>query len=671
MLEETNLLQQSHNLQTAYLEKLSFKWTRNIQLNSSELELSADDKYQICRIWHEGFDPNQRSTSAASFAKAHGINPRTFHDWKRAYFLLIHQGIRTLHDRGGRPNSIDQESLQELLRFTKQSESEQHSLSKKRFRDKFLAEMVASKKRRGEGGSAKACCRKTVGNYRKQYCNEVPCQLKTEARIKAEADPRNALSMISMALAFCEDKADNPEMIFNWDATQFTIEYDHPTKTSIVIKPERANDELIDGIDIPNHGSKKTVTDSSSGKLGFAVKLYHFHHADGICAPPVFVIADAAMDESSLDVYKVPRLSNVATSFSFGWLCFTKTRCCNSAFYQWFAKEVVVPFVLETRSAYESKYADGSWMRAFITCDGEAKQIEVFQEDDILTLFNDNNIDLGKTPASCSAICQSSDASPFFKAAKKALSFIDTNFRKSVRLTKALSAIIRTRQFTDQKKTTIIDALQRIVYVLHEVLRPRLISEGYEILGQYPLDFDKAMLQCTAVINGPTFEHMRSRWRKLADIFRENGVLTEADMDALDIPFGDEDGKPKDARALHKQRAVVMNSVVCVQQYRQYKISQQLSLQRQQINRQQRQALRNESEESKRKRDAYNEWFHELPINDRKAQRRLWKDAGGKWQFIEALDLTTLPSNKAQESAVESESEAEDEPPLTLVLRRS
>jgi hypothetical protein len=62
---------------------------------------------------------------------------------------------------------------------------------------------------------------------------------------------------------------------------------------------------------------------------------------------------------------------------------------------------------------------------------------------------------------------------------------------------------------------------------------------------------------------------MRSRWRKLADIFRENGVFTEADIvgtDALDIPFGDEDGKPKDARALHKKRAVVMNSVVCVQQ---------------------------------------------------------------------------------------------------------
>lgn len=244
-----------------------------------------------------------------------------------------------------------------------------------------------------------------------KYCNEVPCQLKTEARIKAEAGPGNALSMISMALAFREDKADN--LIFNWDATQFTIEYGRPTKRSIVIKPERANDEDIDRIDSPNNGNQKPVTDSSSGKLGFAVKLYHFHHADGICVPLVFVIADATMDESSMDVCQVPRLSNVATSYSFGWLCFTKTRCCNAAC------NVVVPFVMESCSTYESKYQDGSRMRAFVTCAGEAKQIEMFQEDDILKLFEETLIDLGKTPASCSAICQSSDASPFFKAAKK------------------------------------------------------------------------------------------------------------------------------------------------------------------------------------------------------------------------------------------------------------
>jgi len=42
-------------------------------------------------------------------------------------------------------------------------------------------------------------------------------------------------------------------------------------------------------------------------------------------------------------------------------------------------------------------------MRAFVTCDGEARQIEIFQEQQILDLMASNLIDLGKTPASCSA----------------------------------------------------------------------------------------------------------------------------------------------------------------------------------------------------------------------------------------------------------------------------
>jgi hypothetical protein len=69
---------------------------------------------------------------------------------------------------------------------------------------------------------------------------------------------------------------------------------------------------------------------------------------------------------------------------------------------------------------------DGSPMRAFVTCDGEAKQIEVFQQDDMIDLFTAQLIDSCKTPASCSAICQSSDASLFLRATKKAALSIHT-----------------------------------------------------------------------------------------------------------------------------------------------------------------------------------------------------------------------------------------------------
>ena len=57
-------------------------------------------------------------------------------------------------------------------------------------------------------------------------------------------------------------------------------------------------------------------------------------------------------------------------------------------------------------------------MRAFVTCDGEPVQIEVWQEAELLEAFKEALIDFEKTPASCSGICQASDVSNFFKASK-------------------------------------------------------------------------------------------------------------------------------------------------------------------------------------------------------------------------------------------------------------
>jgi ribosomal 50S subunit-associated protein YjgA (DUF615 family) len=123
----------------------------------------------------------------------------------------------------------------------------------------------------------------------------------------------------------------------------------------------------------------------------------------------------------------------------------------------------------------------------------------------------------------CSAICQLSDASPFFKAVKRQLLFIDSKLTS----TRDLKAIVDARTYPDNKKTTIIDALQRVVFVLQDVLRPRLVKEGYESIGQSLLDFDKAMRHCTASISEACYEHIRSKWPVLAKIFRKKGVLTE------------------------------------------------------------------------------------------------------------------------------------------------
>lgn len=67
-------------------------------------------------------------------------------------------------------------------------------------------------------------------------------------------------------------------------------------------------------------------------------------------ATPVYVIADPSMNDDDFIFHKVFGLGTATILGNFGYLCFTKSRACNVAFYTWFAREVLVPFVTECRS---------------------------------------------------------------------------------------------------------------------------------------------------------------------------------------------------------------------------------------------------------------------------------------------------------------------------------
>jgi hypothetical protein len=162
-------------------------------------------------------------------------------------------------------------------------------------------------------------------------------QHKTHARIVAESDPRNALSMHALVAAFCRHLM--PAMIGNFDATQFVVSQERPD-SGYFIRQERA----VDGA---------PLTSESSGGLDFTIKHYHINNAAGFTGIPVFNIADPTMDESAFDVRQIPGLGTSQDQQNYGYLCFTKTRACNEVFYRWFAQNVLVSFVDESRTENE------------------------------------------------------------------------------------------------------------------------------------------------------------------------------------------------------------------------------------------------------------------------------------------------------------------------------
>ena len=113
-------------------------------------------------------------------------------------------------------------------------------------------------------------------------------------------------------------------------------------------------------------------------------------------------------------------------------------------------------------------------MRAFITCDGEARQIELSQEQQILRALATNLIDLGKTAASYSAICQSFDVSDFFKATKKVLDHVILEDYKDERLFNNIITALDQR-FTTEKRKRIVDSLCQAIYVIRDTLTEEII----------------------------------------------------------------------------------------------------------------------------------------------------------------------------------------------------
>lgn len=114
-------------------------------------------------------------------------------------------------------------------------------------------------------------------------------------------------------------------MIGNFYATQFVVSQECPDQ-GFYIKQERAGNHL---------------TGESNGGLDFAIKYYNLNNAAGFTGIPVFNIADAAMDDSAFDVGKISGMRTNREQTNFGFVCFTKTRACNAAFFRWCAQELI------------------------------------------------------------------------------------------------------------------------------------------------------------------------------------------------------------------------------------------------------------------------------------------------------------------------------------------
>jgi hypothetical protein len=523
----------------------------------STWQLCASDIKSLCKSFL------QTSISVFEFSKRHNMPYSTMKRYVQRYRAWQTTGVDNIRDsKAGRPSILDTQGIINIRTHLREAQATQTCQNSMLTQFHLLTETEAceTKKRRGLAGADVRVSKKTIKRIKLDNSFvEVQCQFKTHARSFAESDVRNLYSFAIMNEAFVSSV--DAAMCFNWDATQYCINAEgHAT----IVKCGGDSD--------------KPATALSEGGLGFSIKYYHFHNANADVAPAVFIIADDSMGPEDFVYEEVNGLSHTQLVGATGYLIFTKTRNCNAAFYRWYAHHIVAPFVQSCRDSHECKNRDGTPMRAFVVCDGEPSQIQVFQEASVLDLMRDHLIDFGKSPASCSAITQSSDDSDFFKASKKKLVRIRETDYISQGLNRRLNSIISDRKdadgqgrFTSAKKGLICNALQQVVYSIKHVLTPEIVKTGYKRIGQYPVNLKASIGRCTRQVTARDMDIMEQALPAMVEIFRTTGRVTEAQMDAAGIPSVNNEStnsKPKDERPLHQQRSVIMNSQDCIRQYR-------------------------------------------------------------------------------------------------------
>ena len=268
-----------------------------------------------------------------------GLGERTVNRWKQ----LHRSGI--LMDRpDGRPPNIDEigmESyIQELSGHLKKSKYKSGQI--------YLRIAAETSLRRNKLPNLDLA---SSGSSFDRYFNKMNCKLvspqrKTNARINAEADPRNVFTWAVGLHAFADHKV--PHMIFNWDATTFLCG-DEDYNDEKVIITALSRQQALDA------EQARSATVESTGQMGLFIKKIHHHNAAGKIAPPVFVFQDPDMIEDTFEVHMVNDLSSSPSTGAVGFVVFSPTRGCSTEFYKWYVTTISVPFILSNRQDCNAK----------------------------------------------------------------------------------------------------------------------------------------------------------------------------------------------------------------------------------------------------------------------------------------------------------------------------
>jgi hypothetical protein len=384
----------------------------------------------------------------------------------------------------------------------------------------------------------------------------------TDARSKAVGDKLNAVSCVvahSMMVPMTV-----PPLMLNSDGTSFQTNFQTTDLVEVIFDPE---EQL-------RRGRPLKIEPVKGGSLtAFFVKLYMTISAEGYVADPVFIIADPNMPKGEIDMYEVAGLCLGVDLNSNGIVGFMETRQGNFKLYKWFFFNVLVKFVKTCRQRFDISID----IPAYFNLDGEDVGLSALKDPEVVQACIDNNIIIGKPPASTTSVTQPLDVGKIFMAAKtkkRKMKTVKKCMEKS--MTERLQKVVKEHEAKygkmklDHAQKTVA-GLQVAKNILQTTLRSDMIVESFELTGQYdPImggcDVEKILGQCSSKF---TPEEVTKVWEclpRLKKLMLEKGELDEADYEMLEIDLPDNVGQRcRDNLKLNSRRFVFLTHPSLIQ----------------------------------------------------------------------------------------------------------
>ena len=472
------------------------------------------------------------------------------------HWVEIIQTEGHLYDHSHRPSYISEKHKSEINKKIIEGTKKGVLVNKRKFGT--LLKKAAANTSTEEHKSKKKLTKRFIHDFAKENdIIETNAEILDNAHAIALGDPRHAASFAAM-MKYLHSRV--PTGLFvNIDKTSFNSSSDtHDTATAMYSgkRPQ----------------SVKCEDPYPSGTKGnCSIHLYVVGNDTGKIADVVYLVKDKTMAHDEIDIHQAPMLDCTTNSTGTAYIVFIgESSSSKDAGLTWVLENIVVPFVRDLRR----RIGKDDSVPASITIDGDPRQLQVVAGEDIYNTFQQSNIILSKSPASCTPVFQPLDAGKLFLAAK-------TRFRKlmgeggaaprSKEDQEALLNIFRAHRRLHPQKlkknkqpslemnryfSDVMKCLHTAAAALSEVAVGSVVMSSFQTSGVSPFNIALIRDRCKYIWKGSEDERFITAVPELADIFAQHFELKESDFDTVGLA---DNNNNRDDLPVHRRRALLLH----------------------------------------------------------------------------------------------------------------